>query len=138
MFSRRTFFHPDRSVKSVFGTATAMASARNPEQADGTGSLDFLVAVVDAGPVAKLLRKLNIDSESIVGRADAMRVPTPQPGLTSDAMRIVEAVTQRTLAHRRDMSSIDLFYALATTPSPARDLLLDLGLDERRLASLVE
>jgi hypothetical protein len=141
MFSRRPrvgFLHPDRSLNAILGAATAAASARNRDRADGTSSLDFLVAATEAKPVAKLLRSLDIDPREAVQRANALRVSTDEPGLTPDAKLIIEAAMKRALEHRRDAKSVDLFFALATMAGPARDILRDLGLDEHRLTAMIE
>ena len=114
-----------------------MASARDRDRADGTGSLDLLVAATAAKPVAKVLRQLGIDPAVVAQRANATRGPRSEPGLTADAKRVVEAASQRSMAQRRDMTSMDLLIALAATPGPARDVLLSLGLDERRLAAFI-
>ena len=140
MFSKRErvrFFHPDRSLQSIFGTAATMASARKPDMADGTSSLDFLIAATDAGPVAKLLKKLGIDLPTLLRRANDARGPASQPGLTPDAKLVAEAVAQRALDRQRDMKSIDLLVALATVPGPAHELLFEAGLDQHLLAALV-
>ena len=139
LFGRRRsgFYQPDRTLRDVFGSATAMASARDQDPADGTGSLDLLVAATAAKPVAKVLREIGIDPAAVAQRANATRRPGSEPGLTADAQRVVEAVSQRSLAHRRDMTSLDLLIALAQTPGPAREVLLGLGLDEQRLAAII-
>ncbi|MGH9886091.1 MAG: Clp protease N-terminal domain-containing protein, partial [bacterium] len=104
---------------------------------DGTGSLDFLIAATAAKPVAKVLRQVGIDPAVVAQRADASRGSGSEPGLTADAKRVAEAVARRSLAHRRNMTSIDLLIALAETPGPARDVLIGLGLDEQRLAAAI-
>lgn len=114
-----------------------MASARNPEWTEGTDSLDLLAAATEARPVAKLLRELGLDHEALVHHASAARVAIKEPGLTPDAKRIIEAVSHRSLERRRNATAMDLFVALATTPGPARDVLIGQGLDEARLAALL-
>jgi hypothetical protein len=56
MFFRRRgigFLHASRDLQGIYGAATAMASRRGPEEtADGTGSLDFLIAATDVELVA--------------------------------------------------------------------------------------
>lgn len=139
LFGRRRsgFYQPDRKLRDIFACATATASARDRDRADGTGSLDLLVAAMGAKPVAKVLRQVGLDPAAVALLANASRGPRSEPGLTADAKRVVEAVSQRSLAHRRDMTPIDLLIALAETPGPARDILLGLGLDEQRLAAAI-
>jgi hypothetical protein len=135
---RFRFFREDRGLQRAYGTAAAMASARNPERAQGADSLDLLIAATDARPVAKLLRRLDLDRDATVRRANAARIVIDDPGLTPDARRVIEAVTHRALEQQRNPTPVDLFVALAGTPGPAHEVLLDLGLDEARLAALVE
>ena len=137
-FGRRRsgFYQADPTLRDILGSATAMASARHRDRADGTGSLDLLVAATAAKPVAEVLRQVGIDPAAVAQRANSSRGPRTEPGLTADAKRVVEAASQRSLANRRDMTSIDLLVALAETPGPAREVLLGLGLDEQRLAAI--
>jgi hypothetical protein len=135
---RYAFFHPDRGLQRAYGTATAMASGRNPDLAQGTDSLDLLVAAIAAKPVGQLLRRLDLDGDAIVQRATAARVPVAEPGLTPDAKRVVEAVGHRSLDRRRNATPLDLLVALAGVPGPAKAVLIGVGLNEARLAALVE
>lgn len=135
---RYAFFRPDRGLQRAYGTATAMASARNPERAYGTDSLDLLVAAIEARSIAQLLRRLDLDRNAIVAHATAARVPVTEPGLTPDARRVVEAVSRRSLDRRRNATTLDLLVSLAGIPGPAKSVLVGLGLDEARLAALIE
>jgi hypothetical protein len=140
MFRRRQgvqFFTNNREVQRAYGRAAAMASARSPDRAQGTDSLDLLIAATEAKSVRQLLRRLDVDPGTTVRLAEAARVPIHEPGLTPDAMRVAEAVAHRALVHRRNANAIDLLIALAETPGPACDLLADQGLDEGRLGGLI-
>ncbi len=62
----------------------------------------------------------------------------PGPGLTDEAKKVVEAVSDRALERRREPSGPDLLVGLATADTTARQVLNALGIDETRVRALVE
>ena len=136
MFKRRervAFLQPKGDLKSIFGSATARAGPH------GTDSLDFLAAAVASRGVANVVRRLGLEPTVFADAADRARVSRQaDPGLTDDAKRVVEQVGNRSLERGLDPSGPDLLIALASVDTPAQAVLLNLGLDEPRLRSILE
>lgn len=136
MFKRRErvrFLQSKNDLKSIFGEATERAGPY------GTDSLDFLAAAAAAATVAKVVRRLGVDPVDLGGAADEARAGRqPDPGLTEDAKRVVEAISLRSLERQREPSGPDLLVALASVETAARAVLGNLGIDEARLRAVVE
>lgn len=127
------FFKPKGDLTAIYGSATERAGQY------GIDSLDLLSAAAAAGSVAKVLRRLEVDLAVLAGAADEARDGRQSgPGLTDDAKRLVEAVAHRSLERRRDPAGPDLLVAMSSVDTPARAVLLDLGVDEARLRAIVE
>lgn len=124
---RFRFFGPTRGFQRVLGTATKAAGSH------ATDSLELLSAAVHDREVWRVLGRLGLDRTTVAARVSAERRRTGEPGLTPDAMLVIEAATRRALELRRNPSPVDLLVALATSTGPARGLLLDMGLDEAKL-----
>lgn len=127
------FFHPNRALTAIVGVAIEKAASH------GTDSLDLLTAAVDHRDVAKLLKRLGADPVEIATAAlGARSFRHPAPGLTDDATRVMEAISNRALELQRDPGPSDLLVGLATADTQARGVLDGLGIEGSRVRALLD
>ena len=93
----------------------------------GIDSLDLLAGVLATSPRARRLvsaggSDLQADIRSAVPWPD-WRPRSPEPGLTEEAKRVLDAVSARALSKRQNPTAVDLLVALTMADSAARELL---------------
>ncbi len=127
------FHRPCPDFQDVVARATAGRGA-----AEGTDSLDLLVATMEHKKGAALAHKAGLEASTVSRAArDARTGRDPGPGLSADAKTVIEAALERGLAARRDPGVGELLLALATSECRARDVLTAVGISLPRLVTVV-
>ncbi len=112
------------------GFRQAVVAAIQEAGAEGTDSLDLLIAGLAMPEGAAMLTKLGVDPEQLglaARRARASREPTP--GLTEDAKSAMEAGINRAMLAQTQPDVADLMIGLAQADCLARRLLDGHGLN---------
>ena len=129
---RDRLLHSRRAHRKIFAAAIQEAGAQ------GTDSLDLLVATLDTTKAKRVIKALGADSRAIQSAARGARTDRdPEPGLTLDAKAVVEAVAHRAMLAGADSDIADLLVALAAAKCLAREVLQAHGIDAAGLVAQV-